>query len=179
MKSNQRTLEERVQRIRELLEKVDEGNAWEIGAEVNEIERYRLAWGAGYRGTRDCLKQQIRNYKSRTVDRYARVAKYFSKETTVEFGVRRLDALITHQLRVYRRVTGLLDCEIQVPQENGSLVTKKFKDCRVREITRNPRKNRKTNYSPAPQTPDRPVSLVRRLFGSFGKLIGRSKPSKR
>src|ERR1700694_4263369 len=166
MKSNQRTLEERVQRIRELLEKGDEGNAWEIGNEVNEIERCRLAWRAGYRGTRDCLKQQISNYKSRTVDRYARVAKYFSKQITLERGIQRLDALITHQLRIYGRVTGLLDCEIQLPQKDGSLVTKKFKDCCVREITCNPRKTRKTHHGPALQTPDRRVSLVRRLVGS-------------
>ena len=167
--SNSDPLNEKLQLIRQLLLKDKPLDVWEIGNAVNQIRP--LVRQRGFRSTRKFLKQELGSYKEQTLYRYARVARHFSKETIHEFRLHKLQVLITYQRRVDGRVTTPHGYQVQVPQEDGSVIAKKFKDCHLREMTRSSAHRRKTPAKRAATEADRKIEGAARLLWLLGALI--------
>src|SRR5258708_11487991 len=139
------TLEKAEQRLSTLLSQA-ESNAWNIGDLLNKVERRGLA-RASYGKTRSWVTQRVKaaEGKMSTLYRYANVAATYTKEEVDKWGMDKLEWLITHDVQTHgQAVTGdPTDREIEVVQEDGSTVAKKFTECTCRELSQSAQARRK------------------------------------
>ncbi len=139
------TLEEAEQRLNALLSQA-ELNAWDVGDLLNKVERRGLA-RATFGKTTSWVTQRIpaAEGKLSTLYRYASVAATYTKEEVDKWGMAKLECLITHDVQTHgEAVPGdPTDREIQVVQEDGSTVARKFTECTCRELTQSAQARRK------------------------------------
>ncbi len=139
------TLEKAEQRLSTLLSQA-ELNAWDIGDLLNKVERRGLA-RASYGKTRSWVTQRVKaaEGKMSTLYRYANVAATYTKEEVDKWGMAKLECLITHDVETHgQAVTGdPTDREIEVVQEDGSTVARKFTECTCRELSQSAQARRK------------------------------------
>ncbi len=154
------TLAQAGKRIRELLLNA-EFNAWDIGDLLNTVEKRGLARSEGYGKTKRWLEKEVPEAagKATTLYRYANVASHYTKKHVKQWGMNKLDYLIVHD----RDILGHADSgdprerEVQLLQEDGSTVSKKFHDCTCRELMRsNQRRKKKAAKGPGRAAKARP-----------------------
>src|SRR5216683_4937716 len=131
------TLDEAEKRLTTLLSQA-ESNAWDVGDLLNKVERRGLA-RASYGKTRSWVTERVKaaEGKMSTLYRYANVAATYTKEEVAKWGMAKLECLITHDLQTHgQAVTGdPTDREIQLAQEDGSTVARKFTESTCRELS--------------------------------------------
>lgn len=131
------TLDEARKRMRDLLSN-EESNAWDIGDLLNAIERRGLARSAGFGKTKAWVKAKVPEAQGKTSSlyRYTDVAGRYTKKQVEAWGMTRLACLNIHD----REVLGAPasedpdERELQIVQEDGSTLAKKFRDCTVDEL---------------------------------------------
>jgi hypothetical protein len=140
------TLEQAKERIRALLANI-ESNAWDLGDVLNKIERRGLAFSNGYGQTRSWLEAEIPETKGMTTSlyAYANVASRFTKKDVAAWGMTKLGYLYNYDREVVGRpVEGdPAERELQLVQEDGSTLTKKFRDCTSRDMRRSNQRRKK------------------------------------
>ena len=126
------TLKKARERMIQLLSEA-ESNAWEIGDLLNQVEKQGLARSEGYGKTRSWLEKDVPGAaeKTSTLYRYAEVAAVYTKQQVAQWGMSKLQLLIAHDRDVLGRTNSEdpANREIQLHQPDGSIVTKKFRDC--------------------------------------------------
>ncbi len=131
------TLDQAREKLRALLLDA-ESNAWEIGHLLNTIEDRVLVWRAGYRITRKWLQAEVPEAKGKTstLYRYANVAGQYTKAHVQRWGIAKLYCLMLHEGEAcdVRPRGDPAEREIQLLQQDGSLVVKKFRGCSCREL---------------------------------------------
>jgi len=131
------TLDEARKKMRDLLSN-EERNAWDIGDLLNTIEKRGLARTKGYGKTRQWLDTEVpeSHGKVSSLYRYADVASEYTKKQVEDWGVTKLAYLNIHD----REVLGGPASEdpdkreLEIVQEDGSTLAKKFRDCTVDEL---------------------------------------------
>jgi hypothetical protein len=133
------TLEQAKERIRALLTNI-ESNAWDLGDVLNKVEKRGLAFSGGYGKTRTWLEAEIPESKemASSLYAYANVASRFTKKDVAAWGMTKLGYLYNYDRQVVGRpVEGdPAERELQLVQEDGSTLTKKFRDCTSRDMRR-------------------------------------------
>jgi hypothetical protein len=141
------TLDQARERIRMLLSN-EESNAWDIGDLLNAIERRGLARTAGFGKTKAWLDAEIPEAQGRTSSlyRYADVAGQYSKKQVEAWGVTRLACLNVYDREVLGKPASEDpgERELQIVQEDGSTLAKKFRDCTVEELRLSNQRRKKT-----------------------------------
>lgn len=133
----------------------EQSNAFQLGKYVNKILDEGLAVDSGYRSPKSCFIQKLKGIDERNVASlytYARVAKSFSEADAREFGIFKLNSLMTYQMQVHNQILrgDPGDYEIALLQEDGTISMKKFRDCSVSEL-RDDLKRRKQLKHPTPE----------------------------
>ena len=110
--------------------------AHQIGSLYNYIVARKLAELSGYKTTREYFNKNLKTISQATLSLYGSVAAKFPEEVCTQFGMYRLRALLS-----YVEATGaLLEnpglVSIDVPQDDGKVVTKSFAECSVDEVER-------------------------------------------
>ncbi len=168
------TLEQARQRIRTLLSH-GESNAWDIGDLLNTIEKRGLARSAGYGKTRRWLEIEVPEVEGKTsaLYRYANVASHFTKEHVELWGVSKLDFLTTHDRETLgHAVAGDPgEREVQLLQQDGSTLVKKFRDCSCRELRLSNQLRKKAAKGPAQAATPGPQSEVHSIRHSLAVLV--------
>ena len=146
------TLDQAREKLRALLLDA-ERNAWEIGHLLNTIENRLLVWRAGYRITKKWLQAAVPEAKGKTstLYRYANVASQYTKAHVQRWGIAKLYCLMLHDGETCDvRLRGdPAEREIQLFQQDGSILLKKFRDCSCRELRLSSRR-RKGPTEPEP-----------------------------
>ncbi len=141
------TLDQARERIRMLLSN-EECNAWDIGDLLNEIEKQGLARTKGYGKTRAWLDAEVPEAqgKTSTLYRYADVASNYTKKHVEAWGVTRLACLNVYDREVLGKPASEDpgERELQIVQEDGSTLAKKFRDCTVEELRLSNQRRKKT-----------------------------------
>lgn len=139
------TLEDAEKRLSALLSQA-ELNAWDLGDLLNKIERRGLA-RASFGKTKSWMTKRVPAAKGKTstLYRYAGVAETYMKEEADKWGMAKLDCLIDHDLQTHgEAVPGdPADREIQLVQEDGSTVARKFTECTCQELRQSAKARRK------------------------------------
>jgi len=146
------TLEQAREQIRSLMREA-ESNAWEIGDLLNRIEKSGIARSKGYGKTRSWLEAEVPEVqgKTTTLYRYANVASHYTKEQVQLWGIARLEYLMVHDQETARHpVPGNpAQREVELVQEDGSKVVKKFCDCTSNELRSSNQRRKKTKGEPS------------------------------
>jgi hypothetical protein len=122
--------------IKSLLE---QGNAaaHQIGTLYNQVVDRRLAIIAGYPDTRSYFAEHIKALAQSTLSLYGRVARLFSVAVCASYGPYKLQAIVTYaDAAGYSMGSDPTGVPVDVPQDNGSVVTKPFAACTMEEIER-------------------------------------------
>jgi hypothetical protein len=131
------TLEHARERIRRLLSN-EESNAWDIGDLLNAIEKRGLARSKGFGKTKAWLDAEVPEAagKMSTLYRYADVASNYRKEHVELWGMSKLAYLSIHDRQTLGEVPSgePSDREVQLLQEDGSTLAKKFRECTCEEL---------------------------------------------
>ena len=128
-------------------------NHHQMGLLYNFVVDTRLAENAGYKSALDFFLSKVKDLSRSTLVSYGAVARNFTEEVTVQFGVTRLTLLLT-----YKEAAGLAinpaepgTMLIEVPGDNNTVVSKPFSDCSVQELRKAlQRKRRPTSSTPLP-----------------------------
>ena len=173
------TLEQARERIRTLLSD-GESNAWDIGDLLNAVEKRGLARSGGYGKTRRWLAAEVPEAEGKTAAlyRYANVASHYGKEHVELWGVSKLECLTVHERQIMgHAVAGdPSEREVQLLQEDGSALAKKFRDCSYRELRRSNQLRKKAAKGQAAKgpteaaTPPPPVEV--HLFRNSLAVLG-------
>jgi hypothetical protein len=118
---------------------VQQGNsaAHQIGALYNQVVDRRLAIIAGYPDTRSYFAEHVSSLAQSTLSLYGRVAKLFSAAVCASYGPYKLQAIVTYaDAAGYALGADPSGSPVDVPQDNGSVVTKPFAACTLEEIER-------------------------------------------
>ncbi len=168
------TLEQARERIRTLLSH-GESNAWDIGDLLNTIEKRGLARSEGYGKTRRWLEAEVPEAEGKTnaLYRYANVASHYTKEQVELWGVSKLDYLTIHDREMLgHAVAGDPgEREVQLLQEDGSTLAKKFRDCTCRELRLSNQLRKKAPKDPDQAATPRPQDEVHSIRKSLAVLV--------
>src|SRR5216683_3857365 len=168
------TLAQAGKRIRELLLNA-EFNAWDIGDLLNTIEKRGLARSEGYGKTRRWLEAEVPEAEGKTnaLYRYANVASHYTKEQVELWGVSKLDFLTTHDRETLgHAVAGDPgEREVQLLQQDGSTLVKKFRDCSCRELRLSNQLRKKAPKDPDQAATPRPQDEVHSIRKSLAVLV--------
>jgi hypothetical protein len=152
-------LEEAREKIRTLLAK-SESNAWEIGDLLNWIERRGLVLSKGYGKTRTWLEAEVPEAqgKASTLYKYANIARHYPKEQVDLWGLTRLEHLIAHdEETVGESVPGNPgERQLELCQEDGSMVVKKFSDCSAWDLRLSNQRRKKARGQSGPRRSRKP-----------------------
>ena len=131
------TLDGARDRMRDLLSN-EERNAWDIGDLLNAIEKRGLPRSKGFGKTKAWLDAEVpaSRGKSSSLYRYADVASEYTKKQVEEWGVTKLAYLNIHDREVLGKPASADpgERELQIVQEDGSALAKKFRDCTLDEL---------------------------------------------
>jgi hypothetical protein len=167
------TLAQARERMRTLLSHC-ESNAWDIGDLLNTVEKRGLARSEGYGKTRKWLEAEVPEADGKTAAlyRYANIASHYAKEHVELWGVSKLDRLAIHDRETLGHVVSgdPGEREVQLLQEDGSTVAKKFRDCTFRELCLSAQRRKRGPKGPNQATTPAPQSEVHSLRHSWAVL---------
>jgi hypothetical protein len=108
----------------------------QLGSLYNYVVARKLAELAGYRTAREYFNKNVKTISQATLSLYGSVAAKFPEEVCTQYGMYRLRALLS-----YVDATGAVLGDpglfaIDVPQDDGKVVTKSFTECSVDEVER-------------------------------------------
>jgi hypothetical protein len=133
----------------------------EIGRLYNYAVDHKLAEQAGYRSAREYFSQNVKVLSQATLSAYGTVAKRFTAQHCMQYGMFNLRALLSYVQAANVQLGGEDPGAviIDVPQEDGSVKQELFADCSVDEVERATRAKR---LPPVAQVPvgDRALLLV-------------------
>jgi hypothetical protein len=124
-----------------------------MGMLYNHVVKHKLAEKAQYKNALVYFTQNIKAVPRSTLLLYSAVARSFSEQVTTEFGVTRLNLLLTYKavadIPVNTAEPGLTT--IEVPNSDGVVALKPFRDCSVEELRQAIQRKRKpTSSKPLP-----------------------------
>ncbi len=116
--------------LRDLAEKHDEVG-WKLGRKAREVLKRHDLGKFGYSSPRDFFTREVSRVEYSTILKYVAVAEKYTEEEVLRDGMMKLYLRITHHGVVNGEDTPM-DPEkeqFQVPQEDGSVATKRFDEC--------------------------------------------------
>jgi hypothetical protein len=130
-------------------------NHHQMGLLYNYVVDAQLAEHADQKSALDFFVSKVSDLSRATLVSYGAVARNFTEEITVQFGVTRLSLLLTYKeaagLELNRNEPGSM--LIEVPGDNNTVVSKPFSDCSVQDLRKAlQRKRRPTSSAPLPAT---------------------------
>jgi hypothetical protein len=128
-------------------------NHHRMGLLHNHVVDKKLAQAANYKDAPDYFTKTLPDLSYASLRLYGAVAKVFSEELSVRFGISCLYLLLIYkevaELKVDVEEPG--DIAIEVPDEKGVVTTKRFGDCSVEQMRQAIRRKRKpTSSKPVP-----------------------------
>jgi hypothetical protein len=128
-------------------------NHHQMGQLYNHVVDKKMAEQEGFKDAATYFSQKLVDLSSATLRRYGAVAKNFSEEVAVRFGVTCLSLLLTYKeaagLEVNHEEPG--STPIEVPGKDGAVTAKRFSDCSVEEMRQALQLKRKpTSSKPVP-----------------------------
>ena len=157
-----------------ILDLFREGQAaqWSIGEHYNLIVDKKLAEKAGYKRARDFFAAQLKAVPQATLSSYGRVARSFSRELTVKYGMTKLSLLL--RLRQLTNEGPLQGdpgpIEIEFPAADDSMQRKPFAQASTRELSRaigHLRKPKPPADQPVPPLDLRILDALRQVIDEF------------
>jgi hypothetical protein len=111
-------------------------NHHRMGLLYNHVVKKRLAQKAKYKNALDYFSQTIKQVSRSTLLTYSAVAKAFSAEVTGQFGMACLSLLLTYKAvaRIEVNSDNPGDTSIDVPDKDGLVTSKPFKECTAEEL---------------------------------------------
>ncbi len=147
------TIEEVPSTIRQILGQ-SEINFYQIGLIYNYVVTHNLAEDAGYKDAPDFFAKELKELSRATLAAYGAVAREFSQEVCVQYGISRLGLLLTYEeatgKKADRNDPGLFP--ITVVDKDGATQEKSFANCSVVELRKAlQRLRRPTSNMPIPK----------------------------
>ncbi len=133
----------------------ENSNHHHMGQLYNYVVDTQLAENAGHKSALDFFVSKVKDLARSTLVSYGAVARNFTEEVTLQFGVTRLTLLLTYKeaagLELNHNEPGTM--LIEVPGDNNTVVSKPFSDCSVQDLRKAlQRKRRPTSSTPLPAT---------------------------
>ncbi|HEX8440040.1 hypothetical protein [Archangium sp.] len=119
--------------------------AHQLGTLYNHVVQRKLAELAGYKNAQDYFSKKLKALSQATLSTYGAVARSFTEEVCTQHGVYHLRALMRYVEAIGVELgsdPGSLG--IDVPREDGTVVTKPFSECSVDEVERATRAKKAT-----------------------------------
>ncbi|WP_164015863.1 hypothetical protein [Pyxidicoccus trucidator] len=145
------TLEQVHKRILKLVEQ-RQRNGHQIGRLYNYVVDSELAQKGGFKDAQDFFKQRVKVISSAMLSLNGAVARSFTEEVAVKYGMRNLYTLLA-----YSKLEGVTVAEsepgalpITVPQKDGTVLSKPFADCSVEEL-QSAMKHKRSPPKPLPE----------------------------
>ncbi|HYI00785.1 hypothetical protein [Hyalangium sp.] len=131
----------------------ENSNHYRMGLLYNHVVKQKLAEKANYKNALDYFAKNIKAVSRSTLLMYGAVARAFSENVTAEFGVTRLNLLLTYKevadIPVNNAEPGVTS--IEVPASDGTAAPKLFRECTVEELRHAIQRKRKpTSSKPLP-----------------------------
>ncbi len=135
------------------LASADNSNHHQMGQLYNYVVDTQLAENAGHKSALDFFLAKVSDLSRATLVSYGAVARNFTEELTVQFGVTRLSLLLTYSevagLQLNRTQPGSM--LIEVPGTDNAVDSKPFSDCSVQDLRKALQRKRKpTSSTPLP-----------------------------
>jgi hypothetical protein len=150
------TLQQAKEDLRSLI-RDEEANAWEIGNLLNRIEKSGLVQTEGYGQTKSWVDAEVPEAqgKTTTLYRYAYLASHYTKEQVRLWGISRLEYLMAHDQETVGHVVAEDpgEREIELVQQGGSKLTKKFRECTANELRFSNQRRKSTKGQPKSAAP--------------------------
>ncbi len=137
-----------------ILKLVEQGhrNGHQIGRIYNYVVDSELAQKGGFKDAQDFFKQRVQVVSQAVLSLNGAVARAFSEEVAVKYGMRNLYTLLA-----YAKQEGVTVAEsdpgalpVAVPQQDGTVLSKPFADCSVEELQR-AMKHKRSPSKPLPE----------------------------
>jgi hypothetical protein len=140
--------------VRQILGQI-EINFFLLGLIYNYVVTHALAEDAGYKDAPDFFAKEVKDLSRSTLAAYGAVAREFSQEQGVQYGVSRLTLLLTYEeasgQKADRNDPGLFP--ITVGEKDGKPQEKSFASCTVADLRAAlQRLRRPTSSAPIPET---------------------------
>jgi hypothetical protein len=127
----------------------ENANHHRMGMLYNHVVKHKLAEKAQYKNALAYFAKNIKAVSRATLLTYGAVARAFSEQVTIGFGVTRLSLLLT-----YKEVADIPlnnaepgPTSIEVPNNDGVVTPKTFQDCTVEELRQAIQRKRKPSSS--------------------------------
>jgi hypothetical protein len=129
------TLEQVKSRIHELFAQ-GAAHDHQIGQLYNHVVDNKLAEKSGYKSARDYFSQHVRVLSQSTLSLYGAVAQAFTGQDCARYGTTNLGVLLTYMEAASRWMPeeGPGQVPIDIPQEDGTVLTRPFAECSVAEL---------------------------------------------
>ncbi len=162
-------LEQVLEEFRALLAE-ENHNHYRMGQLYNYVVVNELATKAKYKNALDYFTQNIKEVSRSTLVTYGAVARNFSEPACRQYGVTRLNLLLT-----YAEITGFKvngdepgGIFIEVPDKDGVVSTRLFSACSVEDMRRALlRKRKPTTSAPIPQEEEARVQRYRKALATY------------
>ncbi|WPB80992.1 hypothetical protein KYC5002_17890 [Archangium violaceum] len=123
----------------------------QIGALYNHVVARRLAELAGYENAQAYFSKNVKALSQSTLGNYGIVARNFTVEDCMQYGMYRLRALLRYLEAIHATVpTDLSTLLLDVPKEDGKVEKKPFAECSVDDVERATRVKRAPPVSRVP-----------------------------
>lgn len=163
------TLEGEKQAI-ETLMTAGEDNHWQIGVHYNNVVDKGLAQKAGYATAVEFFAKELKEIPQATLSRYGAVAKGFSESVAKKYGCSKLAQLLAYENAAHVPPAsgdpGAV--KVSVPQKDGSVAQKAFKDCTFAELSEALKATKG-----APSLPAAAAKKVKALQDALDKALGK------
>ena len=127
----------------------ENANHHRMGMLYNHVVKHKLAEKAQYKNALAYFTKHIKAVSRTTLLTYGAVARSFNEQVTTEFGVTRLSLLLTYKevadIQVNSAEPG--PTTIEVPNNDGVVALKPFRDCSVEELRKAIQRKRKPSSS--------------------------------
>jgi hypothetical protein len=124
-------------------------NHYRMGQLYNYVVKKELAQKAGYTDARDYFSKTLADLSQSALTMYGAVATSFSEAVARRYGITCVYLLLTYgvvaDLKINHEEPG--DTVIEVPGENGTVVSKPFGECSVEDMRKAIRRKRKPSSS--------------------------------
>ena len=164
------TLEGEKQAIETLLT-AGEDDHWQIGVHYNNVVDHGLAQKAGYKTAVEFFAKELKEIPQATLSRYGAVAKGFSEAIAKKYGCSKLAQLLAYENAAHLPAEsgdpGAV--KVGVPQKDGSVAQKAFKDCSFAELTEALKASKG-----APALPAKAAAQVKALQKALDQALGKA-----
>lgn len=145
---------------------------WQMGCHYNNIVDHRLAEAAGYKGALAFFQKEIKFIPVSTLALYALVAKSFTEEIAIRYGVTKLGRLIAlrNLTKAGPAPADPGEVEIRYPGKAGSMVIKTFAKCTLQDLNRAVQHAKGGDVlPPGEHLPDSDEAVVKRMMAALPK----------